>query len=1263
MRQWYLILLIIIPGYWILGQGFLYPDLGTDKYISDTLALIPEGEYNTVDVSLNGSQWNRYPFISDNGLKYINLPAAEGVVDIRMLNITDSLLIKNVKRFRPQNIGFKMLATHAESDLIAYARTDDRFSIADISDIDNINGTVTLNTNVLAWTSDTILCFTAKNDFSIYAFDSPIRNPKNLPSYSKIGETDDLIIDMSVDSSGDTLAILKEDGIELWKIEPGVFLPDPIASTSLDDPFSSIEFITLGFTKVVVVGGNDKKLRVWNPATGEQYDLNNIAAPNTGLRDLTYYEPTRELLLNYEDNLTADIRILKLELSQNTLTVKGGNNYSIPDQEILDALLYNGLLIYNSRKGNRSKIELINLDNQETYQFPSDSLTLIQVAGLSDGKIVFGNSKGEMITFQPLDLPYEPYIADTTDIIQLELLKPVFEYPSNIDMGQVCVNSIKDTILKDGFKLFSELPFRIDSIISKSGDNQFLSNMTFPIFVEGSNSQNIELTFIPKSPSGSKNDEINIYHQFGLSTFNINGWANDPTVELLVDTIDLGRAVVASVNQKNVEVLTNIDGQNLVIDNIFYDGKVLSINDDYPKSIPSGQSLNLDFSITSQTDTVINTFIDIYTENNCSPIHIPITAIFYAYNFTISPSSFDLGVIDCSTEKQFTVFIENNTDAELPLIIDPDEGVSFDGVEDIIIPEFQSSTLKFLITEAEEGAYEQKVQITHPQSQSGDLATTIKVDFVFDSIIASVAPKQIVFKPESIASRDSTTFWLFNDNLKEVKYLLTLEGNNKFSFPAEVVIGENDSVEVKLYYSGGTPDNSDYGVLSIVPVDCGDTLKLPVTVEFGDSDALLTFNTLAVDLGECIAVEVISTFYLYNEGSTYLSISDISPNETLKPHVNDIIFDNVEAARIEPGDSIQVTVKVRSDIPLGIVYSLIIVSNSKDNPSKIMPLSLDSDRLINYEIDNGVLNDVNPNSRMDLNLSLISNNINGFDDIYLLKSSERLAARVIEVTDSYISVDLLTPSINSMINDTLIFSHKSCSYLDTVIITGSTNSNFYLTSKLSLQDSRQAILLSQGGELELSLANPFDIDLEQLKSIDFYFNYDASIIGLRNQELLARKLSIGSGDIKEFVDDLSIMIDILPGYTSNNAANISIDSIVTSGIEQLTVNPTSLQLPFIDKDEIDSIRVFMISNGIEVNIKNLPVISEYLEMEVTLPESAAYSLSLIDLYGKTKYQSNIEGPVLTKEIAIPTHQFASGVYFLTFTSGTQSHSVKFTVYR
>ena len=184
-------------------------------------------------------------------------------------------------------------------------------------------------------------------------------------------------------------------------------------------------------------------------------------------------------------------------------------------------------------------------------------------------------------------MKYYP-LCDTSDAV-FSIVKPRVT-AREIDMEDVIVNNLKDSVITSYLKNSDPWPCRIDSIYFEGREAyQFsLVSKKFPSIIDKDNSVDVEFRFRPES-EGFKKAEIVILSQSEKLKYPISGTGFEPRIEFSNNFIDFGIVEVGQFRDSlDAAIIKNISNKPILV----YGTK-------------RGKPYNLDFSTISEIDNQI----------------------------------------------------------------------------------------------------------------------------------------------------------------------------------------------------------------------------------------------------------------------------------------------------------------------------------------------------------------------------------------------------------------------------------------------------------------------------------------------------------------------------------------------------------------------------------------------------------------------------------------------------------------------------------
>jgi hypothetical protein len=1250
---------------WILisvglkAQQLSYPTQGLGKYTGDTLSISSSISYNTFNIRFTGGSWGQSQLSQVGNTRYSRLPFLQGQYDIFYSREADSVDLINVDRFQllGEGIGVTLIDHLQGSDLFAFQSPDGRFGVADINDPIGNRGFQNADISTFVWSQDSFLLYSSTTTGEIFASAINISQPSQLPQFRSIIQTEEIVIDMLIDDSSQLIYALTADEVKIYQYQSGFISATPFSTIPLFENFNALENVDINGKEFILLAGPERKFTVYDPESRSITDLNLANSPTQEIIDISYYEDQNRLLVRYEDNLTTDLQILYLALSpSDRLTINQNDTPNLSFEKIdpTKEFLSGNLLVFLDLFGEQSIIKVYDLLTSSIYEFPLDQDNLILSLSPVNGKAIYGNKNGEIVTFWPEDLPYQEIIEAVSDTVSINLVEPVAEFPTAINFGDVCVLSIKDTIVNDAIKVNTLLDYQIDSITLISDDFEISANPPFTI--AGGTAIDMDISFLPRQPAGIKTAQIIFHSLYGDKSIELIGNAINPNFDLLREDIDIGSIFIGDTLSDIYSVLRNSSPEPLVIESIMYDDRFINIDPEYDRSIGEGETLDLQIDIASDTDTLFQSEIIIFTEDFCSPIRLPVLSNIIGYNISI-PDNIDLGILDCSTDSEFSLAVANNNNRTIGIDVSGSKYITIKQSGTISIIPFTGFDIVYSVPPLEEGIYTDTVLITHPPLNGGITLSQIEISFIVDSINTEVSDKQVRFQPPNFGDTDNRSLRIYNPNQKDIEFSLTLLDSEFFTLDnSSIVIDANDTADINILYLGNSAGTLDFTTLNIQPVDCGNGESVQLFVDYGDSDAVISIDDKTLDLGTCLAQKIDDNMIIRNTGTTDLLVSDISPADT-----QNALFEikNDFPLLILPGNSQE----------LGFYFTLInpditeldlIISNNSAQANYDYTLKLNSDNILNYEIDDVELMGVSPNKDTLITLPVLNN---AGSPVFQLSYFSREDSEISLSQGGEYQLIYTTPTVGSNILDTLILTEQACQIQDTILINGSTNMDFYLTTSLELNPNPDTLNLGDEAGLTLKLSNPFGLDLTPLETINLKFAYNDTLISLpKVNGIDNNNLTISGIELTQLISEGQIEFEVESGYTTSNTVTIDITEAEPIGIEDLTIMTSSTSFELSDKSVFPVTRTFGISYGADIRVLNLPIIDSELQMLLDMPESSDYTITLYDMFGKTIHQESIEGNQKDYLYNIFAGNLSNGIYLLELSSQNESVTKKISVF-
>lgn len=1136
------------------------------------------------------------------------------------------------------------MASLKSTSLFAFKRTDGRLSFANGDDISGTLNNIKTPVTAISWRPDSVLTWAGGDNGQI-------------SYYQGASQVDAFEVGLPVNkldynSDGSLLAALNGNKVLIYNGSNLSDIVNPEYSLTIEG-VNDLEFVKIGEIELLAMGKNDRKVYFWDYNGDNLYTRDIVGAPSARINKIDYFNEDSIIVLGFESNNLADVIEIKSGLDvNNRVTFKGTKRKLLEiGQQVSAITRVSGLYAYLTNENQVGKVGVWDPKDDSIEYFPLKENTRVQCMARLKEEVVFGTIDTTLISFNPLDLPYERVINDSSEVVSGRLIIPVVDCKPNFDFGTVCISQQKDTLF-ESITLNTVLPFRIDSISGLDNSVEFSVTTSFPFYINKNGQSQLEFVFSPIEPEGSKQANAVIHHQYGTCELELTGIANAPKFELFFDTLDLGKAMVGESLSKDFAILRNTDSSPLDIKRVLNSGDQVEIISNVDTIIPSSGIFRLRLDAVSAIDTIINGHLYIYSDKECSPIILPYKVEFIGYDITFSPEAYILDTIDCSSNRLFDLEISNNSERAIEIDVNPGQYIQNLGSSSLSIPANQKTQLSFSVSPLIEGEQESNITFLHPSDLDNNNQSEIIVRFTYDSIVTRVSPKSLIFRPQEINRPDTLTFNLLNDNLSFQKILIQNFGSDKFFLSDSILeLGPNTDTVIKAIYRGGKTGDDDNTVFNIEFENCGQSQSVTAIADFGDSDALLIIDEMVLEGGECKNVPMNDTVWLKNLGqNSSLILSEFAsvPELPLNPERNNIA----------PGDSVALIITLPEGVRPNSIQ-LKVYSNSIEGYEYIKNLEIDLQSLSSFTIpETFEVGELNPYSQYEFEIPLEEYRNLSSDMISISENSTNKVSNV-QVLGSSININYLSKGVGQAFKDTLILYESKCGSFDTVVITGATNSNFYLTS--SLRTAKGDISLTEQDAIILNYQNPFAIDLENLDSIVYYLSYNDSLIGFSNAEITDGKLKFESNSLIDFLDSYSYSLITVPAYSLADSAHIIIDSVKSFGINELTIRTSSLSFALIDKEAFSDTRIFRIGPGIGATINSIPFIEGDLEITLTLAEADSYELSLWDSYGKECYRESIIGPTDSAEITIPAKHLSSGVYFLML-SNSQRHDVfKFSI--
>jgi type IX secretion system substrate protein len=161
--------------------------------------------------------------------------------------------------------------------------------------------------------------------------------------------------------------------------------------------------------------------------------------------------------------------------------------------------------------------------------------------------------------------------ADTSDAL-FSIVAPEAKAMA-VDMGEVLVGEIRDSLVVDFVKSKGTFPCRIDSIKIETGNKKnFLAFSSLPIYVDKSNmSHPAEFRFLPDK-EGPFSSLIHVYTQAELLTYEIKGVGVKPKLAVDAELLDFGIVELGYSRDTTKVLITNLSDENIEITNSYIYG-------------------------------------------------------------------------------------------------------------------------------------------------------------------------------------------------------------------------------------------------------------------------------------------------------------------------------------------------------------------------------------------------------------------------------------------------------------------------------------------------------------------------------------------------------------------------------------------------------------------------------------------------------------------------------------------------------------------
>lgn len=305
---------------------------------------------------------------------------------------------------------------------------------------------------------------------------------------------------------------------------------------------------------------------------------------------------------------------------------------------------------------NDNTIQLIDENTKDTiYQFSGHQEEISAIEYEADWAASY--TGGDQIQVWNINEEHSPFILQRDVSDDNFRIVPVRILTYDIDLGDICKDFMKDTIIENAYLNSSEKEVIVDDIyISNDPDFNFSRPLETQQKIAVDQFGDIRILASPKT-AGFIEAEYTILAQNQLFTGKITANVIEPKFEPSREILDLGDINLGEDQTIIFDIVTNVSNEAGIIDSakIFFPESTVTLPFGV---ISSGETVEYEGVFNFDKLGPVTGLTRVFTQDNCTPIQIPVKANVIAPKAGLAASG-ELKLLDCESTKKDTVGIRN----------------------------------------------------------------------------------------------------------------------------------------------------------------------------------------------------------------------------------------------------------------------------------------------------------------------------------------------------------------------------------------------------------------------------------------------------------------------------------------------------------------------------------------------------------------------------------------------------------------------------